>query len=233
MDFLTALHISGTGLSAERTRVNLASSNLANAETTRTAAGGAYQRLDPVFEATPIQQSFFRAGHAHAGVYLILGLVAQVLVDATTLTGPAEWVARTFIPIAALLLPGGFFLSVSRPGATEPNRLVALVPAGHRHQRDQGFDDQRHQTVAVEGLTGHAVDRDLLGERHPPPHRHPQPGRRPVGADAGQHPLGERLPGGVAHRPGLGVAAGGAPDEGGVRVAVLGHVVDEGLHAGP
>lgn len=80
--------------------------------------------------ATPIQQAFFRAGHAHAGVYLILGLVAQVLVDATTLTGLAEWVARAFIPIAALLLPGGFFLSVIKPGTTEPNRLVALVPAG-------------------------------------------------------------------------------------------------------
>jgi hypothetical protein len=80
--------------------------------------------------ATPIQQAFFRAGHAHAGVYLILGLVAQVLVDATTLSGLAEWVARAFIPIAALLLPGGFFLSVIKPGATEPNRLVALVPAG-------------------------------------------------------------------------------------------------------
>jgi hypothetical protein len=80
--------------------------------------------------ATPIQQAFFRAGHAHAGVYLILGLVAQVLVDATTLTGLAEWVARAFIPVAALLLPGGFFLSVIKPGTTEPNRLVALVPAG-------------------------------------------------------------------------------------------------------
>ncbi len=80
--------------------------------------------------ATPIQQAFFRAGHAHAGVYLILGLVAQVLVDATTLSGLAEWVARAFIPIAALLLPGAFFLSVIKPGATEPNRLVALVPAG-------------------------------------------------------------------------------------------------------
>jgi hypothetical protein len=80
--------------------------------------------------ATPIQQAFFRAGHAHAGVYLILGLVAQVLVDATTLSGLAEWVARAFIPIAALLLPGGFFLSVIKPGATEANRLVALVPAG-------------------------------------------------------------------------------------------------------
>jgi hypothetical protein len=80
--------------------------------------------------ATPIQQAFFRAGHAHAGVYLILGLVAQVLVDATTLSGLAEWVARAFIPVAALLLPGGFFLSVIKPGTTEPNRLVALVPAG-------------------------------------------------------------------------------------------------------
>ena len=35
MDFLTALRISGAGLGVERTRVNLATSNLANAETTR------------------------------------------------------------------------------------------------------------------------------------------------------------------------------------------------------
>src|SRR5918996_2115611 len=80
--------------------------------------------------ATALQQTFFRAGHAHAGVYLVLGLVAQVLVDATTLSGFAEWVARAFIPIAALLLPGGFFLSVARPGATEPTRLALLVPLG-------------------------------------------------------------------------------------------------------
>jgi flagellar basal-body rod protein FlgC len=51
MDFLTALRISGTGLGVERTRVNLATSNLANAETTRTAAGGPYKRLDPVIQA--------------------------------------------------------------------------------------------------------------------------------------------------------------------------------------
>ena len=51
MDFFTALHISGSGLSAERTRLNIASSNLANAETTRTAEGGPYKRLDPVFQA--------------------------------------------------------------------------------------------------------------------------------------------------------------------------------------
>jgi hypothetical protein len=81
-------------------------------------------------EATPLQTSFFRAGHAHAGVFLVLGLIVQVLVDATTLTGMAEWVARSFVPAAALLLPGGFFLSVAGKGATEPNRLVVLIPIG-------------------------------------------------------------------------------------------------------
>lgn len=53
MDFLTALRISGSGLGVERTRVNLATSNLANAETTRTAEGGPYKRLDPVIQAVP------------------------------------------------------------------------------------------------------------------------------------------------------------------------------------
>ena len=52
MDFLTALRISGAGLGVERTRVNLATSNLANAETTRTPEGGPYKRLDPVIQAT-------------------------------------------------------------------------------------------------------------------------------------------------------------------------------------
>jgi len=53
MDFLSALRISASGLSAERTRVNLASSNLANAESTRGPDGKPYRRLDPVMEAVP------------------------------------------------------------------------------------------------------------------------------------------------------------------------------------
>ena len=54
MNVFTALQVSATGMAAERTRVNLASSNLANAETTKTAEGGPYRRLDPVFEAQTI-----------------------------------------------------------------------------------------------------------------------------------------------------------------------------------
>ena len=54
MDFFTALDVSGTGMSAERVRVNVASSNLANADTTRGPNGQPYRRMDPVFEAVPM-----------------------------------------------------------------------------------------------------------------------------------------------------------------------------------
>jgi flagellar basal-body rod protein FlgC len=48
MDFFTAMEVSASGLSAQRTRMNVAASNLANAQTTQTAAGGPYKRRDVV-----------------------------------------------------------------------------------------------------------------------------------------------------------------------------------------
>jgi len=62
MDFLSALHISASGLAAERVRVNLASSNLANAESTRGPDGKPYQRLDPVLQAVPFGEELAEAG---------------------------------------------------------------------------------------------------------------------------------------------------------------------------
>ncbi|HEY3497356.1 MAG TPA: flagellar basal body rod protein FlgC [Polyangiaceae bacterium] len=47
----SALEISASGLGAERVRMNTIASNLANVHTTRTPEGGAFRRLDPVFEA--------------------------------------------------------------------------------------------------------------------------------------------------------------------------------------
>ena len=61
MDFLSALRVSGSGLSVERTRVNLAASNLANAESTRGPDGKPYQRLDPVLEAVPFDSELSAA----------------------------------------------------------------------------------------------------------------------------------------------------------------------------
>jgi len=51
MDFFNALHISSSGLSAQRLRMNLISGNLANMNTTRTQAGGPYRRKDAIFAA--------------------------------------------------------------------------------------------------------------------------------------------------------------------------------------
>lgn len=79
---------------------------------------------------TPFQEKFARAGHAHAGVLLVLALLCQPFVDATELSGGWEWVARSGVAVSALLMPGGFFFSSMGRGRTEPNRLIVLVLAG-------------------------------------------------------------------------------------------------------
>lgn len=58
MGFFKALNISSTGLAAQRTRMNILSANLANAQTTRTPEGGAYKRKDVVFSAVPTGSEF-------------------------------------------------------------------------------------------------------------------------------------------------------------------------------
>jgi len=80
--------------------------------------------------ATPFQITFSRAGHAHAGVLVILALVAQLYVDASGVSGVLGIVARGAIPLAAILMPAGFFLSSMGQGRTRPNALIWLVYAG-------------------------------------------------------------------------------------------------------
>ncbi|HZU84541.1 MAG TPA: flagellar basal body rod protein FlgC [Polyangiaceae bacterium] len=55
----SAMEIAASGLSAERGRMNVIASNLANARTTRGADGQPYQRLDPVFAARPVAATSF------------------------------------------------------------------------------------------------------------------------------------------------------------------------------
>ena len=57
MDFFTAMEVISSGLTAERVRMNVTASNLANAETTRTEAGGPYKRRDPIFRATHLENN--------------------------------------------------------------------------------------------------------------------------------------------------------------------------------
>ena len=58
MDFMTALDIGASAISAERTHINIISMNLANAKTTRTTEGGPYKRRSVILEALPVDAPF-------------------------------------------------------------------------------------------------------------------------------------------------------------------------------
>ncbi len=58
MDFMTALDIGASGLSAERTSINVISMNLANVNTTRTPEGGPYRRKSVQLVATEVDSPF-------------------------------------------------------------------------------------------------------------------------------------------------------------------------------
>jgi hypothetical protein len=80
--------------------------------------------------ATPFQMGFARAGHAHAGVLLVLSLTGLLYADTAHLTGFWGWVARVGVPAAALLMPAGFFFSSMGAGRNTPNALITLVYTG-------------------------------------------------------------------------------------------------------
>lgn len=81
-------------------------------------------------DVTPFQEKSARAGHAHAGVLLVLALVCQPFADAADLSGVWAWLARSGVAVSAVLMPGGFFFSSLGSGRTEPNRMIVLVLAG-------------------------------------------------------------------------------------------------------
>ena len=84
----------------------------------------------PGYLDNPMRQNLFRAGHAHAGVMLLLSLLALRYVDEAELSNGWKRFVRSGIPSAAIFLPAGFFFSVLSPSATEPNRLIYLAFIG-------------------------------------------------------------------------------------------------------
>lgn len=79
---------------------------------------------------TGFQKSFARAGHAHAGVLVIFSLVGLLYVDQTGLTGFWLWVGRLGIPVAAVLMSGGFFASSAGKDRTTPNQFLWVLWVG-------------------------------------------------------------------------------------------------------
>jgi hypothetical protein len=85
---------------------------------------------DPAYSQNDLRQDLWRAGHAHAGVWLVLSLVALRYVDEATLSEGMKWLVRLAFPAAAILMPLAFFLSILSPEATEPNAMINLAYVG-------------------------------------------------------------------------------------------------------
>jgi len=81
MDFFSSMNVSSSALTAERTRMNLISSNLANANATRTPEGGPYKRKDAVFAATPVENKFTRTLDGASGRELRQVEIQQIRED--------------------------------------------------------------------------------------------------------------------------------------------------------
>jgi cytochrome b561 len=77
-----------------------------------------------------LQRSYFRAGHAHAGVLVTLGLVVILLLGAGKDVPSWSRTLGDFVLFAAILMPAGFFLSVIGRDPQRPNRLKILIWLG-------------------------------------------------------------------------------------------------------
>ncbi|MGJ7908305.1 hypothetical protein ACOQFL_17720 [Actinopolyspora sp. H202] len=79
---------------------------------------------------TDFQRAFARAMHGHAGMLVTLSLVCLILADAAAVDGAFGWVARLGVPVAAVLMPLGFYLSSAGRDVTRPNGMIAVVWLG-------------------------------------------------------------------------------------------------------
>lgn len=79
---------------------------------------------------TDFQKSMFRAGHAHAGVLVLLALIVQLFVDSMSFSEKWKWFVRITIPVSSILVSMGFFASATGEGLTAPNGLVFILYAG-------------------------------------------------------------------------------------------------------
>jgi hypothetical protein len=87
-------------------------------------------KRDPGYLENPVRRNLFRAGHAHAGVWIVLALVALLYVDKADLSDAARTVVRIGFAAAPILTPFGFFLSAVSPSTQRPNRMILFVYLG-------------------------------------------------------------------------------------------------------
>jgi hypothetical protein len=90
----------------------------------------AIYRREEGYLDNPVRQNLWRAGHAHAGVLVILALLGMLYVDRAGLSEGLAWATRLLLVVPPILMPLGFFLSTASPRTEKPSALIALVPLG-------------------------------------------------------------------------------------------------------
>jgi flagellar basal-body rod protein FlgC len=142
-DFLSALTISGSGLSAQRTRVTIAASNLANAESTRGPDGQPYRRRDPVLAAVSFDAELSAAANRPGEASAAAGVeVTQVVEDPT----PGR---RVYAPGHPDADGEGF---VTFPNVNPINETVNLMTAS------RGYEANATAVDTLKTMAGRAVD---------------------------------------------------------------------------
>ena len=88
-------------------------------------------RLSAAQKLTPFQHGYFRAGHAHAGVLLVLALVSLNLLDGTGLSLGVRWLACLLLLVGILAQSGGMFVHafLGRPGAWSRGNTLSVAGA--------------------------------------------------------------------------------------------------------
>lgn len=79
---------------------------------------------------TSEQRDYFRAGHAHAGVLVLLAIVGQLVLENSRFDGTLTWGLRIGLAVAPVLVSGGFFAGAPRSSGEKPGALIKLVVLG-------------------------------------------------------------------------------------------------------
>jgi hypothetical protein len=82
-------------------------------------------------ELTEFRRTYFRAGHAHAGVLQVLALVYYQYLAETTLADGMQWLAFIVLQVGILSQSGGFFvhMATGRPNAPSLGTRITIVGA--------------------------------------------------------------------------------------------------------
>ncbi|MFO0596296.1 MAG: flagellar basal body rod protein FlgC [Myxococcaceae bacterium] len=140
-DFLTALQISGSGLSVQRTRLDVAASNLANAESTRGPDGQPYRRHEAVIGAVPFEAELGDAGAK--GSSITQGVEVTKIVEDPT---PGK---RVYLPGHPDADPDGF---VTFPNVNPVHETVNLISAS------RGYEANATAVETLKSMAQRALD---------------------------------------------------------------------------